>query len=132
MAYLDWTDRLSVNVPTIDEQHQELVRLINKLHDAMTQGQGNTVLGGIVDGLIEYAQIHFRTEERYFEASDYPDVTAHKRLHEDFVAKAMEFKQGFDEGRLMLSLDVMDFLSDWLVKHIQGTDRTYVPFLARD
>jgi hemerythrin len=130
MAYLDWNDSLSVNVPVIDEQHQELVRLINQLHEAMTQGQGHRVLGETVEGLIEYAQIHFRTEERYFDASDYPDSVAHKKKHEDFVVKVTDFKQGFDEGRLMMSLDVMDFLVDWLVKHIKGTDKTYVPFLS--
>lgn len=130
MAYLDWNDNLSVNVPVIDGQHRELVRLINRLHDAMTQGQGQRVLGGTVDGLIEYAQIHFRTEERFFDASGYPDSVAHKKEHEDFVVKVTDFKQGFDEGRLMLSLDVMDFLAEWLVKHIQGTDKKYVPFVS--
>ena len=130
MAYLDWNDNLSVNVRVIDEQHRELVRLINRLHDAMTQGQGQRVLGETVAGLIDYAQIHFRTEEGFFDASDYPGSVAHKKKHEEFVEKVTDFKQGFDEGRLMLSLDVMDFLAEWLVKHIQGTDKTYVPFLG--
>ena len=131
MAYLDWNDSLSVNVPAIDEEHQKLVGLINQLHDAMTQGEGNRVLGETVDGLIEYTQVHFRDEERYFDASDYPDSVAHKNLHQDFVAKVTDFKQGFDEGRLMLSLDVMNFLAEWLVKHIRGTDKSYAPFLSQ-
>lgn len=33
------------------------------------------------------------------------------------------------EGRLMLTLDVMDFLGEWLVAHIQGSDKAYAPFL---
>ena len=28
-----------------------------------------------------------------------------------------------------LSLQVMNFLKDWLLKHIQGSDKKYAPFL---
>jgi hemerythrin len=123
---------MSVGVPLIDRQHQELLRLTNELHDAMTQGRGNTVLREIVDGLIAYTQTHFTTEEGYFERCDYPDCAAHKQLHRDFVAQVTDFKQGFDEGRLMLTLDVMSFLGDWLVEHIQGSDASYAPCLRAE
>lgn len=132
MAYLNWNDNLSVNVPVIDEQHQKLVSLINQLHDAMAQGHGSAVLGGIIRGLVDYTQIHFRDEERCFEASDYPDCATHMAQHEAFVSRVTDFQQGFAEGRLMLSLDVMDFLAEWLVEHIQGTDMSYAPFLAEE
>ena len=42
------------------------------------------------------------------------------RKHQDFTAKVGEFKQGFGEGRLGLSVSVMNFLSDWLRSHIKG------------
>jgi len=129
MAYIEWSDGLSVRVSAIDRQHKELIRLINNLYDAMNQGQGATVLEEIMVGLIDYTNYHFTTEEGYFEASAYPDSATHKRQHEDFVAKVSEFKQGFDEGRLFLTLDVMSFLGDWLVHHIQGSDASYAPFL---
>lgn len=128
MAYVNWNESMSVNHELIDRQHQELLGLINQLHDAMTRGEGAAVLHRIVDGLVEYTEIHFATEERYFEGLPYPDVARHKLEHQDFVEKAVDFKQGFDEGRLMLSLDVMSFLGDWLVEHIQGTDASYKPF----
>jgi len=132
MAYVEWNDSMSVQVAVIDEQHQGLLRLVNELHDAMTRGQGATILGEIIDGLIDYTHKHFSTEEGYFEASDYPDSLAHKREHRDFVAKVTEFRTGFEEGRFMLTLDIMNFLGDWLVDHILGSDASYAPFLGHE
>lgn len=129
MAYVSWNDGMSVNVAVIDRQHQGLIDLINQLHQAMSQGQGNLVLREIVDGLLEYTALHFETEERHFRASEYPDSATHEKEHREFVTKVTDFKQGFAEGRLMLTLDVMDFLGDWLINHIQGSDAAYAPFL---
>ena len=39
------------------------------------------------------------------------------------------YKKGFDEGKVLLSIDVIDFLKDWLINHIQGSDKKYGPFL---
>ncbi len=129
---IEWSDELLVGNAAIDQQHRQLLALINELHEAMTRGRGTSVLRQIVDGLIEYTHVHFTTEESYFEACDYPDCAAHKQQHQDFVAKVTDFKQGLDEGRLMLTLDVMSFLGEWLVDHIQGSDASYAPFLHHE
>lgn len=131
MAYVNWNDSMSVNVAVIDEQHRGLVAMINELHEAMTAGQGSSVLHDIVDGLVDYTEVHFSTEERYFDAAGYMDAESHRQQHRDFVASVMDFKQGFDEGRLMLTLDVMDFLADWLVAHIKGSDAALAPYLGQ-
>jgi hemerythrin len=39
------------------------------------------------------------------------------------------FKQRFAAGDATVAMELMDFLKDWLVNHINGTDRKYVPFL---
>jgi len=132
MAGGGWKDSMSVDVAVIDQQHRGLFALIERLDAAMARGEGSSVLGEIIDGLIGYANVHFATEEGYFEESDYPDSAVHKRQHQDFVSKVVDFKNGFDEGRLMLTLDVMHFLGDWLVEHIQGSDASYAPFLDRE
>jgi hemerythrin len=129
VAYVNWNESLSVSVPLIDGQHQQLIGLINHLHEAMTQGQGQTILGEIVEGLVRYTKVHFAAEEALFEASQYSDCVAHKQQHREFVQKVTDFQQGLADGRLMLTLDVMDFLADWLVLHIRGTDTAYVPYL---
>ena len=129
MSLLKWTDSLSVGVSELDLQHQQLVRMINTLHESMTEGHGNLALSQTIDGLITYTQTHFAAEEAYFARHGYPQALAHQAQHHAFVTQVQDFKNGFDRGELFLSIDVMDFLSSWLVEHIQGSDKEYGPFL---
>ena len=127
MPLIDWNEKLSVNVKEIDLQHKKLVDMINELNDAMRQGKGRDVLGKIINSLIEYAAIHFRTEEKYFVRFGYPDTEKHKQEHAAFVKKVADFKSGFEKGRLSVTLEVMRFLSDWLRNHIMKSDKKYSP-----
>jgi hemerythrin len=129
MSYLEWSEDLRVGVADVDQQHQRLVAMVNELHTAMREGHGKDILGSIIAGLVDYTVVHFSTEERYFDAFVYPDTAAHEAQHEGFVERVADFQRGFDEGRLMLSIDVLDFLSTWLVEHIMVSDRAFGPFL---
>jgi len=128
MALINWNDSLSVNIAEIDQQHQKLVLVINELNDAMKQGKGKDILGEIINGLINYTATHFKTEEDYFFQFGYPDMENHKKEHTAFVQKVTNFKEGFEKGKLSLSIEVMNFLSDWLQNHIKGTDKRYTRF----
>jgi len=128
MALMQWNDSLSVNVGMIDKQHQKLVGMINELNDAMRQGKGKDILGKTLNELVAYTGTHFKLEEKYFDQFGYSEADSHKKGHLDFVAKVYEFKDGFEKGKLGLSISVMDFLSDWLRNHIKGVDKKYGPF----
>ncbi|HVN71303.1 MAG TPA: bacteriohemerythrin [Desulfomonilia bacterium] len=129
MALISWNDNLSVHVGEIDRQHQQLIKMINDLDDAMKQGKGKEVLGKIVKGLSDYTAYHFSTEEKYFSQFGYPAAEVHIREHRTFVDKVTDFKKKFETNRIGLSTDVINFLSDWLKNHIQVTDHKYGPFL---
>ena len=131
MALIDWDDTYSVNVAEIDRQHKRLVAMINELHVAMRDRKTKDVLGQIISRLFLYTTTHFSTEEKYFDQFNYPEKTVHVKEHELFIQKINEFKQSFDEDRLMLSVAVIDFLKDWLLKHILGTDKKYSSFLNK-
>lgn len=103
--------------------------MVNDLHSAMMEGRGKDVLGGTLADLVDYTVTHFATEEAYFDRFGYPGSVEHKAQHQGFVEKVADFKQGFDEDRLMVTLDVMDFLSTWLVEHIKVSDKAYGSFL---
>ncbi len=125
MALMTWDDSFSVKVQEIDIQHQKLVELLNQLHELMKTGQGKTVLEPILDELITYAGTHFSTEEKYFDLFHFSETVRHKNEHKQFVKKVQAFQNEFKTGKNVLTIEVMNFLRDWLINHIKGTDKRY-------
>jgi hemerythrin len=129
MSTFAWKDEYSVNVKEIDQQHKQLVAMVNDLHDAMTQKKGKEVLGTILAKLINYTATHFTAEEKIMEQNGYPDFVEHKAKHEKMVAKVLALQNDHKAGKITLTMDVSNFLQDWLNKHILGTDKKYSAFL---
>ncbi len=131
MALFTWSDEYSVNVSGFDTQHKKLVDLINELHSAMKEGKSKEVLGKIIGELISYTKFHFSAEETLMVQAKYPGLAKHKEEHEAFTKKVLEFEEKFQRGSVVLSQEIILFLKDWLINHIQGTDKKYSPFLAK-
>lgn len=129
MALIDWSPTYSVKVKKFDDQHKKLVDMINQLHDAMKSGQGNTMIGVVLQSLVAYTGSHFADEIKQMQAHGYPDLVKHQAEHEKFVKQVVDFQKKFQDGSAMLTMSVLSFLKDWLVKHIQGEDKKYGPFL---
>ena len=129
MGFFPWDDKYSVNIREIDEQHKKLVSLVDELFEALRTGKGTAVLGKILTDLIQYTKTHFATEERYFKQYGYPDFPAHKVEHDLLTKQAVDLKQKFDAGQTAISSQTGNFLKDWLINHIQKTDKKYTAFL---
>jgi len=130
MALMTWTDRLSVGVRVLDDDHKRLVGMLNELYDAMQAGHGKETLGRTLDGLIEYTKLHFAREETLFRQTGYPGATAHKQEHDALTRQVIEVQQKYAAGAASsLSVGVLTFLKNWLVQHSQGSDQKYRPHL---
>lgn len=130
MPILEWdTSQYSVGVKAIDGQHSVLFGLINELHGAMMSGKGQTMTGPLLRKLADYTQVHFTAEEKMMMAARYPGLTDHQAKHRDLIEQVQVFVARFERGEIALSLDLMNFLSDWLTNHIQKVDREYGPWL---
>ncbi|MEN6632842.1 MAG: bacteriohemerythrin [Candidatus Polarisedimenticolia bacterium] len=129
MPLITWTDELSVGVRQCDEEHKQLVAMINRLHAAMLEGKGKDVVGPVLRGLVLYVAVHFRNEERLLQTYGYPSLPAHQAEHRKLTAQVAAEQERFEKGQVALAVGLMDFLRDWLVKHIQGSDRLYGAYL---
>lgn len=131
MTLLDWSDRLSVGVTSVDNQHRELVRLLNELSDAMMEGKGQERLEKVLSGLVSYTASHFAHEEQLMEEYAYPDATAHKKQHDELKIQALAFQQKVQTGTCgTITFELLGFLKNWLVQHIQGTDGKLGKFIV--
>lgn len=127
---LAWNVDLSVHIATLDAQHQRLVSLVNGLHAAMKEGKGREVLGDILDGLADYAVEHFRTEEQLFERHGYPMTAAHKAEHAAFCRRLAGFRKRMESGRVAVSIELLEYLNEWLEHHVRESDQGYSEFLT--
>lgn len=126
---MPWGRRLALGIPEVDNQHRELVSMVNELHRAMRMKMGTQEAGAILARLANYTVYHFEYEEKLFDTHGYPETLNHKKIHKDLVAKVLAFTKEFEQGRAALSMDLMKFLTDWLKNHIMKTDKAYAPFL---
>lgn len=128
MAFIIWTDKISVN-EEIDSQHKRLFNILNELHMSVTAGAERSTLAKIFNELIDYTIYHFQTEERYFVDLSYPDSSAHKKEHNDLTEQVVRLQGQFAEGDLVISFELLDFLYDWLMTHTSGSDIQFREFL---
>jgi methyl-accepting chemotaxis protein/hemerythrin len=125
---MQWSDDLSVNIREIDEQHLGLINLINKLHSAMRSGKGLEATAKVLEELKDYTVFHFSSEEALFEEHGYAGMLNHVSHHKKFVDTVLEFESKILSGKSSVTMEVMNFLKDWLLKHIKGVDQKYSSF----
>lgn len=130
MQLIEWDDSYSVNIKSIDDQHKQLIAFLNELNDAMAKGKGKETIGDILKELAEYTKYHFNHEEELFEKHGYKGTNEHKEEHKYFVNEVTNFINDYNEGKFGLSIKVMNFLKDWTLKHIKGSDQKYTEFLV--
>eukprot|EP01012_Entosiphon_sulcatum_P027785 TRINITY_DN3352_c0_g1_i1.p1 TRINITY_DN3352_c0_g1~~TRINITY_DN3352_c0_g1_i1.p1 ORF type:complete len:170 (+),score=37.81 TRINITY_DN3352_c0_g1_i1:45-512(+) len=125
----DWKAKYSINIQVIDEQHRRIFHLIAKLRDALLVGSSRDLLGTIITELTDYCYQHFAFEEEYIARHGYPETDNHKESHDLFFEKVLYKSAEWEQGLLIRTEELTQFLYDWLVKHILVQDKAYAEYL---
>jgi hemerythrin-like metal-binding protein len=112
------------DVTVIDQQHQELVNMFNRLNDAVKNNESREDIYRIIDDVIAFTRLHFATEEQLMIQSGYTDIEWHKDKHKQLIQDALHLK-----GKLAYVGEEMftDWLNHWpfarVLAHIQYADK---------
>jgi len=131
MTNIQWNDTYSVGFKLIDDQHKILISLINDLYVAQHFGTLQTAIIGVLEKLAAYTVYHFNSEKELFAQYKYPKTSEHLAEHDYFVDKVKGFQQELNRGGILLSLKTMDFLKDWTITHILGSDKEFGEFVKQ-
>lgn len=122
---IEWGRALETGCRTIDLQHEELIGLINQLHDVSPDTLSQQGLDEMLQRLDAYVVFHFGTEEQLMNKSlgvnDHTDE--HRLQHKFFVDQVESIRANRSDNFGCVAQDVANFLSDWLYQHILKTDR---------
>lgn len=117
---------MSVEVEEIDNQHKHLIEIMNTLYDVLFAKRKNDAIKEIFSNLLEYASLHFKTEEDYFDKFHFPEAEIHKRSHASFTKKIHALNAQFKKGAYDPTIDLVSYLEEWLTSHLMDIDKKYV------
>jgi hemerythrin len=127
MNMFEMKEEYYTGIKLVDDEHKELFRIARDAYDVF---QDNYIadkfdnIVSIIENLKQYAITHFAHEEAYMESIGYKKRFSHKIEHVEFLEKLNEidFEQ-MDHNQTGTLLDILEFLSNWLVNHILENDK---------
>ncbi|MHA2281180.1 MAG: bacteriohemerythrin [Promethearchaeota archaeon] len=131
MAIFDWEDDLVIGIEKIDKQHQELIRRLDDLAEAVLQKQGKNKISSLMDFMEEYGERHFTDEEKFMTFYEFPGLVGQKKHHERFRETTKKLRNELESQTDMESFasSVQRYLIDWLILHIKSEDRKFGEFV---
>ena len=125
--WIVFNDAHVVGVAAMDEQHRQLVRMVNELNQSIYAADSDAApIAAQFEALIDYTVMHFQTEHRLMVAHAYPDMAAHDYEHGQLTSELrMIVQKKNSEGDLL----VLQRVKDWLLNHILSSDRALGRFL---
>ncbi|WP_159447218.1 bacteriohemerythrin [Paucidesulfovibrio gracilis] len=129
MAIIQWTDDMSLGVETLDEQHKDLMHLLNQAYETVLrnpEADDEQRIQAMLQDMRDYARDHFDLEEEHMLRLGYPGTQNHAFLHKEFLQRINELERA--QGRRELHLDIFLFLADWLRTHILREDMDFADY----
>ena len=127
---ISWSADFSVGIPIIDEQHQELLTLVNEMfnHVAGDAQAERVYFKKVVQKAVDYVKVHFSVEEKILLDNNFPGYGEHKKAHDVFVMTIVEKVQDFEAGKPLTLLEFTQFLKEWILTHIAIMDKGYFTY----
>jgi len=127
-----WTPALAVGIDSIDAQHRELFPRVNALLEAVGGNREEQEILRTLAFLGNYVVGHFGDEELLMRETRYPGLALHLSLHAQFDEEFSSLRTTFSRCGLdaTFARKVRTKVCDWLVQHVQGTDRALGEWLS--
>jgi len=120
-------------VPEIEQQHQVLVNMVNKLNDAVKSNESREDIYRIIDDVISYTYFHFEFEEQLMDQYGYPEIKAHKDKHKQLIQDALHLKEKLD---FVGEHQFMEWFNHWpfanILAHIQYADKQIEDYIIQN
>ena len=118
-----WSQDFAVGVEEIDREHRQLFALAESMHQAMLGGKGKEILHSLLADLVDYTFYHFSHEEGLMKRTECPNARQHAQQHEGLRTKVRGLQARSNSGEVTMTIEVAEFLIEWLKQHTVASDR---------
>ncbi len=131
---LEWSDKFSTDILSIDRQHQELIYLSQNLLEVLSNNDTHIAEKQTAfKDLVDHALAHFEYEERIMRNIGYPGLEQHLREHEDLRNEVANIAEDVMNGNAMEDWKgLVSLMQVWVLRHIVASDTQIREFLQRE
>lgn len=123
MPLIEWQDRFSLGIASVDHEHREMVGLINTLYDQLDEGADHEEILEFLGEIYIKISSHFALEERVMREKNYAHYAEHKKDHEALLDEILEISDNFEEGDFgKVEGELAERLEKWFLVHFQTHD----------
>ena len=129
MAMYEMKQEYYTGINFVDEEHKKLFEIANTVYDLLIDdfiSDKYDYIMQVVNELKDYAKYHFQHEEKYMGEISYKRFLSHKVAHDDFIEKINAYDaEIIDDNQRESLLNLLEFLTTWLVDHILKQDKMF-------
>ena len=129
MPILTWSEEFSINVAEIDAQHKTLLEHVNNLHAGVEAQIDKDKLRRMVVDLVDFARLHFSTEEKLMKKHGMEHSKKHLKEHKALLRHLEHIVDGVSKGKYPTFYSDYDISNDWFLAHIMGYDKKMGEYL---
>ena len=119
---VEWREEFKVGVPSVDHEHQELIGLINTVHDRLNAPGSGLDVADFLGEIFARISAHFALEERIMREHGYDQYAAHKADHERVLDEIRDIMDDYEDLRLFDQQLLGERLRVWFTEHFKTHD----------
>ena len=122
MSLLSWKTEYSVGVMSVDDEHRELIHLINALYERMDARSSASEIEHNLGDIYKVISAHFGSEERLMQAANYDQYSDHKHDHDKLLNQLNDMMDEFVADPAKGSSRIRAEMSNWFMHHFANHD----------
>jgi hemerythrin-like metal-binding protein len=122
MKLLSWREDYSVGIDAVDHEHQELIDLINRLHQQLVGANAKVTVPAFFGDLLKGISAHFALEEKFMREQGYQRLASHKADHERLLDELRDIMEAFETSEEIDSVELALRLDTWFTRHFKTHD----------
>lgn len=131
IEWIKWDDKYKIGYKRIDDQHKELVNIINDLYDCIDYSDSEDdklkeAFKNVLKKTVDYVTYHFTYEEKIMHAIQYRKLLEHSSSHREFTQTIYNYVLSYENGSLDAIHNLVKYLKEWLLNHVLVADKEFV------
>lgn len=122
MTLIEWDERFSIGVPSVDHEHRQLIGLVNDTYDRLVCPGGENAVMDFLGEIFARISMHFALEEKIMRDKIYDHYNEHKADHERLLDEIRDIMDNYEDGKFFSERQCAQSLQLWFTGHFRTHD----------